>query len=285
MICVFDDSHGTLFDDNLLPADIDSAELPPPAGTPEVFLGSIDNFASETRIYEYTMKPDFVHGTAVFTGTQGANPITVNSYVGLCNFGSTACVPQKDTTSKLQSLGDRLMYRLALRRTRVSNTGNGAIPVNSFLVSHSIANGGTGAMRWYEFHAPNSDLTNLSVFQQGTFAPDATYRWMGSLAMDKKRNIALAYSRSSSTLHPDIYFTGRVPTDANGTMESEAPIVDQTVATGSQSGTNSRWGDYTSMAIDNDGCTMWYTNQYYTVPNSSFAWSTRVASLRFNSCH
>ena len=285
MICVFDNSNGTLFDDGMLPADIDSPEYRPPAGTPEVFLGSIDNFSSETHIYEYTMKPDFAHGTATFTGTQGAHPITVNQYVGLCNFGSSACIPQKGTSSKLDSLADRLMYRLAYRGTKTSNTGNGSIQVNSFMVSHSIANGSTGAMRWYEFRAPNSDVTALTVFQQGTFAPDDTYRWMGSLAMDRKRNIAMGYSRSSSTLFPDIYFTGRVQSDALGSMETEAPIVDQTVATGSQSGTNSRWGDYTSMSIDNDGCTMWYTNQYYTVPNTQFAWSTRVASLRFNSCH
>jgi len=102
--------------------------------------------------------------------------------------------------------------------------------------------------------------------------------------MDKQGNIALGYSRSSSTLHPDIYFTGRAPADALGTMQGELPIVDQSVATGSQRATNSRWGDYTSMSIDLDGCTFWYTNQYYTVPNTSFAWSTRVASLKFNSC-
>ena len=35
-------------------------------------------------------------------------------------------------------------------------------------------------------------------FQQGTFAPDATYRWMGSIAMDQAGNIALGYSVSSS---------------------------------------------------------------------------------------
>jgi hypothetical protein len=281
-VCTLDNSNGTLFDDSMVPGDLDSAELPPPAGTPEVYLGSIDNFASETNLYEYTYKPNFVTGTAVLTGVNGANPIPTGlpAFVGLCNFGTTACVPQLGTTSKLDSLGDRLMYRLALRRT--VNRAN--VPVNSWLISHSIANSGTGAMRWYEFRSPNSNITALSTYQGGTFAPDSTYRFMGSIAMDKQGNIALGYSRSSSTLHPDIYFTGRAPGDALGTMQGEAAIVDQTVATGSQRATNSRWGDYTSMSIDLDGCTFWYTNQYYTVPNTTFAWSTRVASLKFNSC-
>ena len=123
----------------------------------------------------------------------------------------------------------------------------------------------------------------MSTYQGGTYAPDATYRFMGSIAMDKQGNIALGYSRSSSTLHPDIYFTGRVPTDALGTMEGEASIVNQTVATGSQPDTSHRWGDYSSMTIDLDGCTFWYVNQYYTV-TTRFDWSTRVASLKFNGC-
>ena len=290
-VCTLDNSNGTLFDDSFLPADLDSPELPLPAGTPEVFVGSIDNFSSETHIYMYTYKPDFVHGTAVLTGVDGANPIlvtnptvgpTLPAYVGLCNFGSTGCIPQlgvATSNSGLDSLGDRLMFRLVLRRT--VNVAN--VPVNHWMVSHAIVNGTTGAQRWYEFRSPNNNLTGLSLYQGGTFAPDAIYRFMGSLAMDKQGNIAMGYSRSSSTQHPDIYFTGRAPGDAAGTMQGEAAIVDQTVATGSQSRTSHRWGDYSSMTIDLDGCTFWYVNQYYTT-TAQFAWSTRVASLKFYSC-
>ncbi len=282
-ICTLDTSNGTLFDDSFVPADLDSPELPLPAGTPEVFLGSIDNNASETHVYLYTYSVNFTAKTAVLTGVDGANPITLTglpAYVGLCSFGSTACVPQKGTSSKLDSLGDRLMYRLALRRT--VNKAN--VPINSWMIGHSIVNGSTGAVRWYEFRSPNNNLTALSLYQGNTYAPDSTYRFMGSMAMDKAGNIALGYSRSSSTLYPDIYFTGRVPTDALGTMEGEVSIVNQTVATGSQRSTSNRWGDYSSMSIDLDGCTFWYVNQYYTVPNSTFGWSTRVASLKFNNC-
>jgi hypothetical protein len=280
-ICTLDNANGTLFDDSMLPADLDSAELPPPPGTPEVYLGSIDNFGSETNLYEYTYKVDFVHGTAVLTGVNGSTPIATGlpAFVGLCNFGSSACVPQLGTTDRLDSLGDRLMYRLALRRT--VNRAN--VPINHWMISHAIANGSTGAERWYEFRSPNNNLTALSVFQGGTYAPDATYRFMGSIAMDRAGNIALGYSRSSATLHPDIWFTGRTATDAAGTMGGELPIVDQTVATGSQPDTANRWGDYTSMSIDPDGCTFWYTNQYYTL-TTRFAWSTRVASLKFSNC-
>jgi uncharacterized membrane protein len=119
------------------------------------------------------------------------------------------------------------------------------------------------------------------VYQQGTFAPDSNYRWMGSLAMDGSQDIAMAYSISSSSLFPSISYTGRLATDALGTMESEASIVS---GTGSQSDTSNRWGDYTSMQIDSsDDCTFWYTAEYYTV-TASFDWSTRLATIKFPNC-
>src|SRR5207237_9879200 len=110
--------------------------------------------------------------------------------------------------------------------------------------------------------------------------PDDSYRWMGSIAMDKAGNIALGYSLSSSTIFPSINFTGRIPPDPLGTMETESTIVN---GTGSQLDTVNRWGDYTSMATDADGCNFWYTNQYYQT-TSSFNWSTRIASIRFPTC-
>ena len=81
-------------------------------------------------------------------------------------------------------------------------------------------------LRWYEVRNPNGTPT---VYQQGTFAPDATYRWMGSIAMDHVGNIALGYSVSSSSLHPAIRFTGRLAGDPLGTMTQGegVPITDQ----------------------------------------------------------
>jgi hypothetical protein len=38
--------------------------------------------------------------------------------------------------------------------------------------------------------------TTPAVLQQGTFAPDSNYRWMGSIAMDHSGNIVLGYSAS-----------------------------------------------------------------------------------------
>ena len=261
------------FDDSLLPGDLDSAGTLPPSGHAEVYLGSIDNTPPNGNvIYEYLFHVDFATpSNSTFTGAGGTIPINVASF-GLACGGNGACIPQPNGGEALDSLGDRLMYRLAYRNIGTDH--------QTWLVSHSVTSGSSVGERWYEFHAPENS-TSLSVYQQGTFSPDSNYRWMGSIAMDSAQNIALGYSVSGSGLFPSINYTGRTTADPLGTMESEASIVS---GAGSQINTSNRWGDYTSMALDAaDDCTFWYTNQYYML-TASFDWSTRLASLKFSGC-
>jgi len=120
------------------------------------------------------------------------------------------------------------------------------------------------------------------VYQQGTLsASDGVSRWMGSVAMDKVGNIALGFSASSSSVLPSIRYTGRVPADTLGTMQSENIIQ---AGGGSQTGTLHRWGDYSAMTLDPvDDCTFWYTSEYLKA-SGSFNWSTRIASFKFPGC-
>src|SRR5437868_12156816 len=105
---------------------------------------------------------------------------------------------------------------------------------------------------------------------------------MPSIAMDKDHNIALGYSKSSLSVIPGIYITGRLGTDALNTMGAEATV---TAGTGVQTtGAGNRWGDYSAMSLDPiDQCTFYYTNEYLKT-NGAFNWSTRIASYRFPSC-
>ncbi|HLW78378.1 MAG TPA: hypothetical protein VKU44_02165, partial [Terriglobia bacterium] len=122
---------------------------------------------------------------------------------------------------------------------------------------------------------------NPTVYQQGTYAPDSNYRWMGSAAMDKSGDIAVGYSASSGSIVPAIRYAGRVSTDPLGILEAETSIIE---GTGAQTGGLNRWGDYTSMSVDPvDDCTFWYTNEYLAT-SGSFNWQTRIASFKFPSC-
>jgi hypothetical protein len=174
-----------------------------------------------------------------------------------------------------------LMYRLAYR----NRSG-----VESLVVNHSVAVGTNKknqvtSVRWYELrNATNSTIAASTpvVFQQGTLnTADGIHRWMGSIASDKQGNIALGYSASSGTIKPSIRYTGRLVSDAPGTMQSENIIQ---AGGGSQTGTLHRWGDYSAMTVDpSDDCTFWYTSEYLKA-NGSFNWSTRIASFKFPSC-
>ena len=272
-------------DFSLLPADVDSP-TPPPANQDEFFIGSYDVDQTMNHLYLYSMHVDFADPSqSTFTGSGLADPITVPAYTPLCPSIFQACVPQNNG-AYLVSLGDRLMYRFAYW-----NDGPGAnvqpnavrAPSQHWYVNHvTTAAGGQGGVRWYEFRAPlhTVTLSGLSLFQSGTFAPDSNYRWVASMAQDKKGDIALGYSLASHTVYTSIGVTGRVPTDPPGQMEAETVIVP---GTGSQQ-FYGRWGDYSSMALDSDGCTFWYAQDYYTVPNS-LTWQTRLVSFKFSGCH
>jgi hypothetical protein len=246
----------------LLAGDVDGSTAPP-AGEPELLtaLGT-----TNTSLAYWKFHVDWT--TPANSTFSSPSSLTVASYTTACGTSGT-CIPQSGTTQQLDSLSDRIMYRLAYR-----NFGDH----ESFVTTHSVTAGSSVGARWYELRLSGG---NPTVYQQGTYAPDSTYRWMGSIAMDKVGNIALGYSQSSSSVHPSIRFTGRAPADALGTMTQ----AETTVITGAGSQTSySRWGDYTSMAVDpTDGCTFWYNNEYEPA-NGNFNWHTRLASFTLPGC-
>jgi len=251
----------------LLPSDLDGS-ITPPAGSPNFFL----NFGSNSlRLWKFHV--DFATpGNSTFTGP---TTIGVAAFTTACNGGGT-CIPQPGTSQKLDSLGDRLMYRLAYRHFA---DGHEALVVNHSVAVGSNPHNRVTSVRWYELRNPNGTPT---VFQQGTLSTvDGIHRWMGSIAMDKVGDIAVGYSVSSSSILPGIRYTGRVPTDTLGQMQTENIIQN---GGGSQTGSLSRWGDYSSISVDPvDDCTFWYTNEYLK-SSSSFNWSTRIASFKFPGC-
>ena len=272
-------------DYSLLPADVDSP-APPPANQDEFFIGSFDVDQTMNHLYLYSMHVDFVNPSqSTFTGSGLADPITVPTYTPLCPSIYYACIPQEHPPGVV-SLGDRLMYRLAYWNDGVpDHVKPNALPIPSqhWYVNHvTTASGGQGGVRWYEFRAPVRTVTipDISLFQSGTFAPDSNYRWMGSIAQDKMGDIAVGYSLAGNTVWDSIAATGRVPTDPLGQMEAETVLVP---GSGSQE-LGGRWGDYSSMAIDADGCTFWYAQEYYTVV-ASMNWQTKLASFKFSGCH
>ncbi len=266
----------------LLPADLDG-RIRPPAGSPEPIMGLTAN-----GINVWNFRVDWARPSRTTMGEP--EKIDVAAFKPACQIVADdpirfqTCVPQPVTgvagqvaVLGLDSLSDRLMYRLA---RRVFADGHEAIVVTHAVDALPYA---AAALRWYELRKPRRGT--WSVYQQGTYSPeDLISRWMGSAAMDRFGNIAIGYSASSATTtFPGIRFTGRTPRDPKGTLGAERVIVEGTGAQ-TTAALIARWGDYSAMSVDPvDDCTFWYTTEYMAQVGV-FNWNTKVTSIRFPNC-
>ncbi len=246
----------------LLPSDLDGSTLPP-AGSPDYFASK-----GSTSLYLFKFHVDWT--TPANSTLTGPTSLPVAAYNQLCPT-TRGCVSQPSTTVKLDGLGDRLMHRFAYR-----NFGDH----EALVANHGVnVTGSQAGVRWYEIRSPNSSPV---IYQQGTYAPDTTSRWLGSAAMDRSGDIALGYSASSTSVFPSIRYTGRLVSDPLGSLpQGEATLIG---GSGSQTGTANRWGDYANMTVDPvDDCTFWFTTEYMATTGTA-SWSTRIGSFKFPSC-
>jgi hypothetical protein len=249
--------------DSVLPGDLDGAS-PPPAGSPN-FQMNIDTLGGVLHLWRFHV--DYANpNNSTLTGPVS---ISVAPFSAPCPT-TQDCVPQPGTTASLDALGDRLMYRLAYR-----NFGDH----ESLVANHTVlASGLNTGVRWYEVRSPAG---TPALYQQGSFAPDADYRWMASIAMDQTGNIGVGYSVASSATFPSIRYTGWEVGNPLGILQAETSLV---AGGGTQNGYN-RWGDYSAMRIDpSDDCTFWYTTEYQAVTTAGANWNTRIGAFKFPSC-
>jgi len=251
---------------SLMPADIEGTTQPA-AGTAMPLLS-----ITSSSLLSWKYAVNFSTGTGTLSG-----PTTVPGVAAFSRAcGGGTCIPQPGTTNQLDSLGDRLMYRLSYR-----NFGDHEM----LLVNHSVAASGATGVRWYELrNAANNTISSATpvVFQQGTYAPDSNYRWMGSAAMDKTGAIAIGYNISNgSTIKPSIRYAFRAVGDTLGALGGETGILS---GPGSQAATLARWGDYSTMSVDPvDGCTMVFTTEFLPA-DGKFNWSTYIYSFKLSTC-
>jgi hypothetical protein len=252
-------------------ADIDGRSLPP-AGTPNIVMAAggtqLHDRFEDDGIYVYRFSVNWSNPAQ--TRLAGPDKIPVAPYHYLCNGQLSRCVPQPGTDVRLDSQGDKLMQRLVYR-----NFGR----FQSIVAVHSIdTKAGGGGVRWYEFRLDKRGT--LRLFQQGTYAPDGSYRWLPSIAMDRKGDIAIGYSFGESSSYPGQRFAARLAGDPKGRMTLHESVV----AEGQASQTNAfRWEDYTTLDIDpSDDCTFWYVGDYFKAGSENY--SSRIGALRLPGC-
>jgi len=251
-------------------ADVDGPAAPS-AGAPNIMMAAggtqLKNIFDDDGIYFWKVHVDW--NNPANTKADGPVKIKVAPYHYLCNGQLSSCVPQPNTERRLDVQGDKIMQRLVYRKVRGHE---------SIVAAHSVATQGGGGVRWYEFRLDQKGDPKL--YQQGTYAPEGFYRWMPSIAMDKKGDIGVGYSFGGLPNFPGLRFAARRAGDAKGLLTLHESVL----ATGEASQTNTlRWEDYTTTALDpSDDCTFWYVGDYLKAGDTGYR--TRIGSFRLPNC-
>jgi hypothetical protein len=252
-------------------ADLDGTQLPP-KGAPNIMMATggtqLKKVMEDDGIYVWNFHVDWKDSSK--TRVDGPTKIAVAPYHYLCDGQLTNCVPQPGTDRRLDAQGDKMMARLVYRRI-----GNR----ESLVGTHSVnTSAGGGGVRWYEFRVGKDRA--VSLYQQGTFAPDSLFRWMASPAIDASGNIGVGYSFGGLPHFAGQRFAGRLSSDPRGVLGLRETVLVE----GEASQTNTvRWEDYTQTAVDpSDDCTIWYVGDYLKVGATSY--STRIGAFRMPGC-
>jgi hypothetical protein len=251
-------------------ADLEGKTLPP-SGAPNIVMAAggtqLKQILQDDGIYTWKFHVDW--RTPSKTRLEGPVKIPVAPYHYLCGGQLSNCVPQPGTDRRLDAQGDKLMARLIYRNV------NGR---ESIVAVHSVDTAGGGGVRWYEFGLDAHRSVRLR--QQGTYAPDASYRWMASPAIDRRGNIAIGYSFGDSKNFPGQRIAARLAGDPTGQLTFHESVL----ADGEASQTTAmRWEDYSQTAMDpSDDCTIWYVGDYLKA--GSDAYSTRIGAFRLPGC-
>jgi hypothetical protein len=263
-------------------ADIDG-KSEPPHGAPNIMMAAggrqLDQIFDDDTISTWEFRVDWK--TPANTHVVGPTKVSVAPYHFLCDGQLTSCVPQAGTDRRLDAQGDKLMQRLVYRRV------NGH---ESIFATHSInTEAGAGGVRWYEFRV-NRDLqesnqgkeavVKVTLYQQGTYAPEGNYRWMASGGIDRRGNIGIGYSYGAPDGFAGQRFAARLADDPLGLLTFH----ESTLATGEAPQTTTvRWEDYTTLAMDpSDDCTFWYVGDY--LKKDATTYSSKIGSFQIPGC-
>jgi len=236
--------------------------VPPPANAPN-WMVNIQKYGVQ-QVEVYRFETDWQTPANSTYTLQNSLPVTPFTFF---NPSVREQLPQPNSSQKLDPLSKYPMNPLQYRNFGTHET----MVINQTVKVDTVA-----GIRWYELRR-DSGQNDWYIYQEGTYCPsDGLSRWMGSIAMNGKGDIALGYSITGHTLFPSVAYTGQTAGAPLGEMNIEELMVID--GTHSQN-TSARWGDYSAMAIDPvDDTTFWYTGEYMPSPQ----WGTRIVKFNFS---
>lgn len=146
-------------------------------------------------------------------------------------------------------------------------------------ISCNPGGGTVNCVRWAQINLAAGTIT-----QAGVYGSNSNHRIFPNLAANHCNDMAIGYTKSSSSIFPSIWYTGRLNSDPAGTLQSEAQLKAGEVAYTAFDPSPHRWGDYSGMTIAPDGLTFWYLGEYSKNLAGSTRWGNYIGSFTFPSC-
>src|SRR5206468_8831656 len=132
--------------------------------------------------------------------------IAVDGFVDAFTNTTSRLVPQSGTSTRLDTLGDRIMTPVVYQ----NRGGAESLWADQTVCTDANCTGPTG-VRWYQFDVTGGTFPATPVQQQTwTTGNDGLWRSMPAIAVDHNGNMAIAYSTSSPTAIPSIRYSGRM---------------------------------------------------------------------------
>ncbi len=243
-----------------------SGNTPPPAGSPGLFLYyHDDNRTAVTTDADsvgfISLKPDFNTPANSFYAYEQSLPVAAFK-ADICQ--SRDCVPSAGIG--YDAISDRFMNKIYYRNFGTHESIVGTHTVDANYPALPIK----AALRWYEFRRSGA---LWSAYQQSTYSPDADGRFMASININSKGQIALLFNSSGEGKYASIHFTGRNNSDPLNVMAYDERVIKKGDAYGTF---GNRWGDYNDLVTDplNDSI-FWSTAMY-----GSNNWKTQMTAFR-----
>ncbi|WBL25439.1 GEVED domain-containing protein [Zunongwangia sp. HGR-M22] len=195
----------------------------------------------------------------------------VSPFTATFDGGSFSNLSQPNEAPDIDALQATMMYMTQYRRFADHNS-----VVMNFVVDVDPTQAEHAGIRWYELRQ-YSDDGEWSVYQEGTYAPDKSDRFSGSIGIDDMGNIGLGFTilddSPANPIYPSIRYTGRYRDDELGVMTLE----EQSIVEGNSPNPSTRYGDYAHLTVDPlDGLTFWHNAEYFEGNNRI----NRIAKFR-----
>ena len=239
--------------------------MPPRGNAPIIYLQD-DAWAGvpedHLKIWLINVDWDDLENSTIEESQQLGSASGVSPFTATFDGGAFSNLAQPNNAPDIDALQATMMYMTQYRRFLDHNS-----VVLNFVVDVDPTQAEHAGIRWYELRQYGDD-SDWIVYQEGTYAPDKSDRFSGSIGIDDQGNIGLGFTVLDDSpaypIFPSIRYTGRYEGDELGVMTLE----EQSLVEGQSPNPSSRYGDYAHLTVDpSDGITFWHNAEYFQGEN------------------